>query len=60
MSRYLVKLKSSDDDAFAWVTPDGEQVFSAPNKAFWVSEEEKDILEHNLSAFLVIIKSDDE
>lgn len=55
MQRYKVIIHFHNNDRFAWVGPQGQQMLSEPNKAFWVSEEEKAILQDNLSDVLEVL-----
>ncbi|MCH5146001.1 hypothetical protein JMF94_13000 [Desulfovibrio sp. UIB00] len=56
MLRCKIIIHFHNDESFLWVGPQGQQIISQFNKEFWVSEEEKDILQGNFPDTLKVLE----
>lgn len=56
MLRCKIIIRFHNDESFLWVGPHGQQIVSPLNKEFWVSEEEKDILQDNFPDSLEVLE----
>ena len=57
MMKYKIIIHDPKDREITWVDCSGKQIISCSNSAFWVTEEEKDILLKNLNECVEIVET---